>query len=104
MLPLQWEFPGGKIEKGETAESCLLREIEEELNLEIVLLERLESHMHDYGTFFINLIPFTANYLDGEILLAEHKDFAWLEAKEIGEKDLAPADIPVLKALLDHLE
>lgn len=99
-LPLLWEFPGGKVENGETAEVCLLREIKEELNLEISLLDRLESHVHNYGEFSINLIPFTASYIGGEILLSEHKNYEWLDIAEIGKRDLAPADIPILGSIL----
>lgn len=96
-LPLKWEFPGGKIEENETAENCLLREIREELNLKIAILERLDSKFFDYGTFSINLIPFVSKYLSGEIVLSEHRDFKWLAKEELIFLDWAAADIPVLK-------
>lgn len=99
-LPLKWEFPGGKIEENETAEQCILREIKEELNLEIDILKRLSSSPYDYGTFKINLIPFIAKYQNGVIKLAEHKDFKWIEAKELLSLDWAPADIPILNEFL----
>lgn len=99
-LPLKWEFPGGKIEKHETAENCLLREIKEELNLEIELLEKLESKCFEYETFSINLIPFISKYLSGEIILAEHKDFKWFKKEELKFLDWASADIPVLEEFL----
>ena len=99
-LPLKWEFPGGKIEKNETEENCILREIKEELNLEIEILGKLESKCFDYGTFSINLIPFVAKYLSGEIVLAEHKSFRWLEKEELRSLDWALADVPVLKEFL----
>lgn len=99
-LPLKWEFPGGKIEQNETAEKCILREIKEELNLEIEILKRLTASPYDYGTFKINLIPFIAKYQNGVILLAEHKDFKWIEAKDLFSLDWAPADIPILNEFL----
>lgn len=99
-LPLKWEFPGGKIEENETPENCLLREIKEELNLEIELLEKLEVKCFNYNTFSINLIPFISKYLAGEIVLVEHKDFKWLTKEELKFLDWASADIPVLEEFL----
>lgn len=99
-LPLKWEFPGGKIEKNETAENCLVREIREELNIEIELWEKLDSKYFDYESFSINLIPFVAKFLTGEIVLAEHKDFKWLVKEELIFLDWASADIPVLVEFL----
>lgn len=99
-LPLKWEFPGGKIEENETAEECILREIKEELNLEIEILKRLSASPYDYGTFKINLIPCIAKYQNGVIILAEHKDFKWIEAKDLLSLDWAPADIPILNEFL----
>lgn len=99
-LPLKWEFPGGKIEKHETAENCILREIKEELNLEIELLEKLESKCFEYNTLTINLIPFVSKHLSGEIILSEHKNFKWLTKEELIFLDWASADILVLEEFL----
>jgi 8-oxo-dGTP diphosphatase len=99
-LPLKWEFPGGKIEENETAENCLTREIKEELNLEIEIIQRLESKPFAYETFSINLIPFVSKYVSGEISLSEHKDFKWLLAGELVNLDWALADIAVLEEFL----
>ena len=77
-LPLKWEFPGGKIEGNETAKDCIHRELKEELNITIDILEKLEAKTYDYEEFSINLIPFVSNYIPGEIILTEHKDFKWL--------------------------
>lgn len=100
-LPLKWEFPGGKIEENETAENCILREIKEELNLEIEIITRLESKKFDYPTFSINLIPFISKYLSGIINLNEHKDYKWLTKEEMKLLDWAPADIPILQEFLN---
>jgi 8-oxo-dGTP diphosphatase len=99
-LPLKWEFPGGKVEKNETEENCLLREIREELNLEIEILKRLESQCFNYETISIRLIPFVAKFKNGEIVLTEHKSFKWLDKEELKNLDWAAADIPVLEEFL----
>lgn len=99
-LPLKWEFPGGKIEANETEDECLHRELKEELGVEIEILEKLESKPFHYEKFSINLIPFVANYISGEIMLHEHKDFKWLTREELNGLDWAAADIPVLEAFL----
>ena len=85
-LPLKWEFPGGKIENGEEEEDCIKREIMEELNITIDLITRLSPSHFDYPTFSIELIPFVANYLGGEIKLAEHKQYLLLEKEKIKSK------------------
>ena len=58
ILPLKWEFPGGKLEENENDIDCVKREIKEELNIEIEVLKQLSNSIYDYGTFKINLIPF----------------------------------------------
>jgi len=62
--PLKWEFPGGKINQGESEEDCILREIKEELSMEIVICGRLPDVIHDYGLKKIRLIPFICDSLD----------------------------------------
>lgn len=99
-LPLKWEFPGGKIEKDETAEDCIKREIKEELNIEIELLSCLSSSNYNYPNFSIKLIPFTANYIEGEIKLAEHKQYLFIEKEKLEGLNWAEADIPILKEFL----
>ncbi|MBK8701372.1 MAG: (deoxy)nucleoside triphosphate pyrophosphohydrolase [Saprospiraceae bacterium] len=99
-LPLKWEFPGGKIENGESEEECIKREIKEELNLEIELMARLSPSTHHYSDFTINLIPFTANYLSDDIKLTEHKQYVLLNKEELLDLDWAEADIPVVKEYL----
>jgi len=100
-LPLKWEFPGGKIEHDETPENCLIREIKEELNIEIEVTQPLSSHPYDYESFSILLIPFISKYVSGEIKLAEHKQFKWVTRGEMKSLDWAPADISVLEEFLN---
>jgi 8-oxo-dGTP diphosphatase len=102
-LPLKWEFPGGKLEEGENEKQSIVREIKEELNIEILPVNRISSHVHDYGTFKIELIAYLCNYVAGEIEILEHKDYEFVEFENLNNYDLAEADIPViekLKALL----
>lgn len=99
-LPLKWEFPGGKINPKETAEVCIKRELMEELNVEVEILERLSDSEYDYPTFTINLIPFVARLKAGELLLREHKAFQWLSPGELKSVDWAPADISVVEKFL----
>mgnify|MGYP000156122761 CR=1 FL=1 len=95
-LPLKWEFPGGKIEVGETAEACLIREIKEELNIEILITGSLPPNDHQYPYKLIRLIPFICQQKDGEIILKEHADYKWLDAKDLLDLDWADADVGVV--------
>ncbi|MFV8269293.1 (deoxy)nucleoside triphosphate pyrophosphohydrolase [Flavobacterium sp. GT2N3] len=70
-LPLKWEFPGGKLEENETEIDCIKREIKEEINIDIEVLKKLSSNIYDYEKFKINLIPFIAKHIYGEIKLTE---------------------------------
>jgi len=99
-LPLKWEFPGGKLEDGESEINCIKREIREELNIEIDIIGKLKNNKHDYGTLQINLIPFIANYISGEIKLTEHANYKQLEKSELLNLDWAEADLPILDELI----
>lgn len=100
-LPLKWEFPGGKIESGESDEECIKREIIEELNIKIELISRLTPSRHNYPDFQIELIPFLAKYIDGVIKLTEHKKYLLLKKYELSDLDWAEADIPILNEYLN---
>lgn len=102
-LPLKWEFPGGKIEANETAEDCLLREIKEELNIEIKIIRSLPNNRHNYPSASINLIPFICDYVNGTLNLLEHANFKWLEKKDLLNLDWAEADIPILHNYLSQV-
>jgi 8-oxo-dGTP diphosphatase len=99
-LPLKWEFPGGKLESNETEQECIIREIKEELNINIEIIGKLSCCIFDYGSFNINLIPFISNYISGEIVLSEHKDFKWMKKSDLSSLDWAEADLPILKEFL----
>ena len=98
-LPFKWEFPGGKMEENETEESCIKREIKEELNIEILLLKKLSSSFYQYPNISIELIPFVAQYLLGELTLKEHQSYKLLTLSELNNLDWAEADLPIVKEL-----
>ena len=99
-LPLKWEFPGGKLEDGESEIDCVKREIKEEINIDIEVLAKLSNSIFDYGAFKINLIPFISTYVTGEIILSEHKDYKLLDKTELLNLDWAEADLPIVKEFL----
>ncbi len=99
-LPLKWEFPGGKLEEGENVFECIKREIKEEINIEIEVVKQLSSSIYNYGTFTINLIPFLSEYVSGEIILSEHKDYKLLDKLELLHLDWAEADLPIVEEFL----
>ncbi len=102
-LPLKWEFPGGKVEDDESLESCLKREIREELGIEIDLLQQLPTFKHTYSkNFSIELFPFRCNLLTQEIHLAEHKQIKWLSLEELKDLDWAEADVPIVNYIKTH--
>ena len=102
-LPLKWELPGGKIEPGESAEKCLVREIKEELDIDIKVKQSLIQHTHSYPTVTIKLVPFICEQIGGELKLKEHVDFKWLNTNELLDLDWAEADIPILYQYLNYL-
>jgi 8-oxo-dGTP diphosphatase len=102
-LPSKWEFPGGKIENGESEETSLLREIKEELGVDIRIKRRLAPNQHAYGSKTILLIPFACELLSGPILLAEHSQYLWVSRDKLLSLDWAPADVPIVKAYISAL-
>ena len=95
-----WEFPGGKIEPGETAEECIHREIREELNIEITIENQLEPVEHHYPEKSIRLIPFICKIKSGNITLTDHSEFRWLTKNELSKLNWAAADQMVLQEYL----
>lgn len=98
--PLKWEFPGGKLENGESETDCIKREIREEINIEIEVLNKLSDSIHDYGSIKIKLIPFLARYVSGSIELSEHSNYKFLPKNELMDLDWAQADIPIVQELV----
>ncbi|MGH8020005.1 MAG: (deoxy)nucleoside triphosphate pyrophosphohydrolase [Opitutaceae bacterium] len=99
--PHKWEFPGGKLEAGETGAEALVREIREELGVSIDIGAALPEVTHDYGAFAITLLPFICALQEGEVAPREHVAVRWCRAAEIEQLDLAAADVPVLRLYLE---
>lgn len=100
-----WEFPGGKIEKGETPEQSLTRELKEELSIHTVTNGFVAESIFDYGSKTIRLLAYSVAYLSGEIVLDSHDEIRWVSPERISEYKLAPADLPILEAfILEHKE
>lgn len=94
-----WEFPGGKIEKGETREEAIIREIKEELDIEIKVDEYLEEKSFIYPEKEVNLIALKCHIEKGKIKLLEHEDYKWVEGKELNQYDFTPADMFIIKKI-----
>lgn len=99
----QWEFPGGKIEVGETSQQALIREIQEELNVKIEVGELIDTIEHDYPTFHLSMDCFWCVVVDGEIILKEAEDAKWLGIDELYSVDWLPADIVLIEKLQNSL-
>ena len=95
-IPSLWEFPGGKIEEGETAEECLARELKEELDIEVTVKEQVFVNEHEYPTKIIRLHFYDVDLVGGNMKLNDHDDAKWITRDEIDGFQFAPADIPVL--------
>ncbi len=102
-LPLKWEFPGGKIKRGESPESCLHRELQEELGIVVNIREALSPATYRYPTFTITLHPFRCAISSGTLALHEHEDIRWLQPKELPVLDWAEADLPVIGTYLERI-
>lgn len=95
-----WEFPGGKIERGEGPVTALIRELKEELNVDVVVGEHILNVEHNYDDFTIYLMAFGVR-TDKKITTSnDHDLFEWIDPKLYVEYNIAPADIPILKAMI----
>jgi 8-oxo-dGTP diphosphatase len=100
-LGLKWEFPGGKVEPGETPEAAVARELHEELGITVEAIEPLPRFRHDYGFVVIDMIPLRCRLAASSPAPHphEHVALAWAKLAELDAYDLAPADLPVVAAL-----
>lgn len=92
-----WEFPGGKVEKQETQEEALIRELKEEMNIEIQIKAYIGESVYDYGdNKIVSLKGYTAIIKSGNINLSDHDEYRWVTLEEIKDYKIAPADIPLI--------
>lgn len=99
-LSYKYEFPGGKVEPGESNEAALVREIKEELDLDISLEKQFLTVEHEYPDFKLTMHSFLCNSATPEFILKEHAAFQWLNKTELKSLDWAAADIPIVDKLM----
>ena len=100
-MGLSWEFPGGKVEEGESFEIALKREIEEELNIEINIKNKLGEENYQDDKINVKLHYFICSHIDGDINLSEHEDSAWIKKNEFKNFNFAEGDSDIIKLLKD---
>lgn len=101
-IPNMWEFPGGKVEKGEDLYEAIKREIKEEMNCVIHTEGIFNDHTHEYDNFTINLIAIKAKLIEGTPTATEHSKLAWFKRENLKSLVWAPADIPAVEQLIQE--
>ena len=98
-LPMMWEFPGGKIEEGESVNEAIIREIKEELDCNIEAISIFNDNTHEYENIIVNLITVKCKLISGNPKAKEHAKLLWLPVDYLESLNWAPADIPAIKEL-----
>ena len=95
----KYEFPGGKIEEGESLETALLREIKEELSMDIDIQKKFLTVKHTYPDFHLTMHSYICTSTNNDVSLLEHIDYQWLDKSQLKHLDWAAADIPIIECL-----
>lgn len=96
-----WEFPGGKLEEGETLEECLIRELKEELDIEVEIINYIDSNIFFCGDKKIELVAYNVKYLSGKLKLVDHEEAKWVLPDELLEYKFTLPDIPIAEKVLN---
>ncbi len=96
----KWEFPGGKIEPGETPEICLARELREEFGIAAEVLDYFGASIYEYGHGTIDLRAYRVRHVSGEFRVNAHEEIAWVEKTDLLSYDLSPADVPIARKII----
>jgi 8-oxo-dGTP diphosphatase len=99
----KWEFPGGKLEEGETPEACLRRELQEELGIDVVVGGFVGRSCHRYPHGEIELLAYRVIHLSGDFQLHDHEEIRWVPTADLPAHDFSAADIPIVKLLLEGM-
>ncbi|NEM90879.1 (deoxy)nucleoside triphosphate pyrophosphohydrolase [Galbitalea soli] len=102
-LPGLWEFPGGKVESGESPREALEREIREELGAEVKAGDQVEVTVHEYAFGEVHLTTFYCDLLSDTVTATEHEAVTWLPRSDLLQLEWAPADIPAVRAVMERL-
>jgi 8-oxo-dGTP diphosphatase len=97
-----WEFPGGKIEVNETPEACLVRELKEELNIEVSVDKFCDEATYDYGNMSINLVAYYCTITGGNIQMSVHDKCEWVKIDDLLTYDFLPADVTIANKVMEE--